>query len=248
MTIMKKLSIFGGAYLLSIIIIQLAYAQFYFSPSYSPNFFTPFVNAPSPDFSGYIWTSPTTAYKPNPASGGGIMSFVSYPEEEKWQSPYYQQTGYNFDNPFSGYGFPYNGLSSYPYNVFGGYGQPFSNNWFNPWQQPYQNYTWGLSYPFGGYSWNPFTPQFSNYSGWFNPWQSWTSADDCSGDGIYGGGLFGGGLFGGVGSTGSVWEDGWIWTGAGFAPVKGSVIDKSKYIMIDDYHGYDPITGISFIS
>jgi len=167
--------------LVSLITSSRALAQWLPYSSYG----FPYVTAPPPNFSGYIWTSPTTANNPNTPPGITQTVFVSPVEGQEWQSPYYQQTGYNFDNPFSGYSFPYNGLSSYSYNLFGGYGQPFSNNWFNPWQQPYQNYAWGLSYPFGGYSWNPFTPQFSyNYNNWFNPWQSWTPTDDCSGDGI----------------------------------------------------------------
>jgi len=102
----------------------------------------------------------------------------------------------------------------------------------------------------------PVNAQYADYAG-YGLYGGGLYGGGLYGSGLYGGGLYGGGLygwglygalFGGVGSPASMWEDGWIWTGAGFAPVKGSPIDTSRYIWIDDTHGYDPITGAMLIS
>jgi len=148
----------------------------YFNYSYSPyNTYWQPQYQPYPNFSNWSnwnWPSPTTAYNPNPVSGGGIHLFVSYPEGGAWQSPYYQQIGYNpfsFNHPYNSCGYSYNPFSNqqsyYPY----GYQQSYSPYGF---QQSYNSYGYQQSYyPFG-------------YQQSYNPWQSWEPADDCSEDGI----------------------------------------------------------------
>ncbi|MGA1842305.1 MAG: hypothetical protein ACMUIU_16930 [bacterium] len=79
-----------------------------------------------PNFSNWIWTSPTTAYNPYTPPGQTQMVFVN--PVQGWQSPYFQQTGYNpyiFNQPYNygfgsgiGLGYPVYGFVPYPY----GYG------------------------------------------------------------------------------------------------------------------------------
>jgi len=157
--------------LISLITSSKALAQW---PPYSSYGF-PYVNAPPPDFSGYIWTSPTTAYNPNTPPGTTQRTFVSWPEGGEWQSPYYQQTDYNpfsFNQPYNSGGYSYNPFSYqqsyYPY----GYQQSYSPYSF---QQSYNPYGYGYQQAYNPYSYQqPYSPAW-NSQGTFLPVFSPTS-------------------------------------------------------------------------
>ena len=113
-----------------------------------------------PIFPGYIWTSPTTAYNPDTPTGTTQLTFVSWTEGGEWQSPYYQQTGYN---PYN-FNQPYN-LGEYSYNPYS-YQQPYYHYGYQQSYNPYYGYDYGWNqlynysspYTFNQYSLNPFDP------------------------------------------------------------------------------------------
>ena len=111
-----------------------------------------------PNFSNWLWTDPFTAYNPYQNQ----MAFVN--PGPAWQSPYFQQTGYN---PY-GFNMPYN---------YRGYVSPYVSF------QPY----YGLYSPLGisPSSYNPYGPAFMPGTGWLNPYQIINNPFSLSGFSMY---------------------------------------------------------------
>ena len=90
------------------------------TPYYAGLFGSSYVTAPPPDFSGWTWTSPTTAQYPYTLPGGvNAIVDVDWASGYEGQSPYYQQ---NIDlSPGYGlYGGLYGGYGSAGYGLYGG--------------------------------------------------------------------------------------------------------------------------------
>ncbi len=114
-------------------------------PYYGGIFGPPYVTAPPPDLSGWIWTDPSTAQYPYTLPGGvNVMAYVSPVAGYEGLSPYYQQNddlgsslgappstydqygpmlmpgvGANYGGLYGGYGLAGYGLYG---GLYGGYG------------------------------------------------------------------------------------------------------------------------------